>query len=539
MDHEPLQFPRTVAASGAMLAALFLIIYPLRMDSVIGLLVDDAWYVLLAKAIASGDGYTLINAPTPGIHPAAPPAFPALLAVVWLLHGEFPANLWLLKAVSMAAMAGVGIVAFLYFRRNRGLSFHLALGIAGATVFYPALVFMATATVMSECVYTFIQILAICAVETCAREDRDKAGWRTPVVAGALASAAFLTRAAGAGLIVAAVVYLLWVRRPRQALALGAVVVFVAGAWVVYARTHAPTPEERAEQASSMIIPYNEQFWQRTAGNPADGTISAAELPTRVWKNLSEIARYDIGAVVLYGLYRSIEPGRVVLLNKSWIWLSLILTALAAAGFIAVARERLTAAEFVVPLSLSISALWGWEQFRFLLPLIPFLIFYLLMGVRAIYRLLARFSPELQPSAIWIRLAAIAWVMAAINVFFNFQFIHKRYAAAPGDEIMWYGVFAENAELLRETNARLEKDAIVATTNPALVYLFTGHRTVSMANPVEAEERWKRAGVRYMVFTANAPLPPIPGGENRYRIVYRQPGRLGLRVLDLNAPSSP
>jgi hypothetical protein len=42
-------------------------IYLLRIDHVVGMVVDDAWYVLLAKALADGRGYELINAPLAGI----------------------------------------------------------------------------------------------------------------------------------------------------------------------------------------------------------------------------------------------------------------------------------------------------------------------------------------------------------------------------------------------------------------------------------------------------------------------------------------
>ncbi|MBX3277699.1 MAG: hypothetical protein KF868_06820 [Acidobacteria bacterium] len=537
MKSQSQSLPRTAAASIALLVTLYLVIYPLRLDSVIGPLVDDAWYVLLGKALASGEGYTLINAPTPGIRPIAPPAFPAVLAVVWLLHGEFPANLWLFKAVSMAAMAGVGVVAFLYFRRHRGLSFHLALGIAGAAVFYPALVFMATATVMSECFFTLVQLAAIAAVERCAQADEDKnhGTLRCAAISGALVTLAFLTRSAGAGLIPASILYLLWMRRRSQALALAVIVALGAGSWVVYSRVHAPTHEQRLEQASSMIRPYTEQFWQRMAGNPASGLITARELPARVWSNLSEIVRHDAGAVAFYGVFRAIEPGRIVYLNRAQVWCSILFALLILLGYAAEARRRATFLEFVFPLSLSISVLWGWEQFRFLLPLIPFLIFYLLMGLRAVYVFFARYSAGLDESAIQRRLAAVAWFVLAVNVFYNFQFIQKRYAPAPGEEVKWHSTFVENEAMLREADARIERDAVVATTIPPLVYLFTGRKTVSMEYPYSEEEKWKRAGVRYLVLLSTEVLPPPPV-ETRHRVVYRHPGRLGLRIIDLAAP---
>jgi hypothetical protein len=73
-----------IAVTAAALA-LALTIYGLRLDHVVGLIVDDAWYVLLAKALATGQGYTLINSPTPGITPFYPPGFAALLSIFYRL----------------------------------------------------------------------------------------------------------------------------------------------------------------------------------------------------------------------------------------------------------------------------------------------------------------------------------------------------------------------------------------------------------------------------------------------------------------------
>ena len=52
--------------------------------------VYDAWYVMLAKGLAEGRGYQLINAPIEGILPGYPPGFPALLSLVFHLSAEFP-----------------------------------------------------------------------------------------------------------------------------------------------------------------------------------------------------------------------------------------------------------------------------------------------------------------------------------------------------------------------------------------------------------------------------------------------------------------
>jgi hypothetical protein len=120
-------------ASAVVLLALFFITYLLRLDRAIGMFGDDAWYALLGKALATGDGYTLINSPSPGILPIYPPAFPWLLSLVFRLAPQFPQNLWLLKSVSIAAMLGVGLLTYYYFAQRREGPYHLALGLATAT----------------------------------------------------------------------------------------------------------------------------------------------------------------------------------------------------------------------------------------------------------------------------------------------------------------------------------------------------------------------------------------------------------------------
>ncbi len=542
---------RLALACGTITLWLFFTIYLLRLDQVVGMVVDDAWYILLAKSLATGEGYEMINAPTPGIRPIVPPVFPSLLAICWWLWPDFPDNLWLLKSLSIAAMLGAGLITFVYFKRDRELPLYLAMGIAAATVFYPPLTLHATSMVMTECVFMLVQLSAIVVIERGARRKDMNAAWRYAALGGSLASMAYLTRSAGAGLLVASILYLLKERCPRQALIVGFIVAVSAGSWIAYSRAHAPTPDQRVEQAGSILQPYNEQFWQRVAGDPSAGSITTSELPGRVWMNLSEISRVDLGAVPLYAVYRAIVPGQIVQLSQPAIWLSLALTALAIIGFVAVARERMTLAEFAVPLSLAISVLWGWEQFRFLLPLIPFLIFYQLMGLRAVFCRYGTGSGSDRPGsdhipsesnrslplpvpyrhAMWTTLTISAWAIAALNVYANFAFIQKQYD--PGVGMQWHSDFAENEALLRQVAEQLPPEAVLATQNPALVHLFTGHKTVALGDPASSWEMWKRAGVRYLVYASPNPLPPFEPVEQNHPTIYRQSGRLNLRVVDL------
>ncbi len=98
-----------------------------------GLFSDDAWYVLPARALATGKGYTLTNLPTPGIAPVYPSGFPLLLSLVFRMAPGFPGNVVLLKAVSIASMGAVAGLTIRYCCRDQGFSFPTAWFVALAT----------------------------------------------------------------------------------------------------------------------------------------------------------------------------------------------------------------------------------------------------------------------------------------------------------------------------------------------------------------------------------------------------------------------
>src|SRR5262245_45942139 len=232
-------FARSKKALIAPLTALIgvLAVYLLRLDKVVGLMVDDAWYVLLAKALATGQGYTVANSPTPGIHPLYPPGFPFLLSIFYRISPNFPDNVWLLKSVSIVAMMAAGVLIYRYFIRTRALPAGIALLIAVATAISPPLVFLATSTVMSECFFTFVSIVAAERSASAMREGSRKAILYVVGSAG-LASYAFFTRSIAVALVGSVFLYFLKERLVRAALIFGVAIALFAGPWAIYSRLH-------------------------------------------------------------------------------------------------------------------------------------------------------------------------------------------------------------------------------------------------------------------------------------------------------------
>jgi hypothetical protein len=518
----------TTAAVAAAGFALVLAIYLLRLNSAAGLMVDDGWYVLLAKSLADGTGYRMISSPFPDVVPLYPPGFPALLSLVFQISSAFPQNVWLLKSVSIAAMLGVGVLTYWYLK-GRDMESELAACIAIAVTITPAFVFLATSTVMTECVFTLCQLGALVLIH---HSVQNTAVRRAPVltIAAALAAAAnVLIRSAGISVVLAIGLWLVKERLWKRAALFGGVVVICILPWMLFARAHAPTPAQRTTHGGSIVYSYGEQIWMRWAGDPASGTITLRDVPSRVAANVVDVFARGMGGIFAPSLLRGpAESGEeMVALGgaaglgfgsmgsaRGTMAISIALSALVLLGFVQTARTRLTAAELLLPISLAIILVWPFWTFRFVVPLTPYLFFYLVAGIRT----LASMSVA--------RVALLCVIGLHVSD-------HARYVLAARDagqlrDISWL-VQARETEAVLEWMIDHLDPALIATTNPALVHLRTGHNTLSFDRPLEDWGVWRARGVRYVVCLVAVELPA--GSRRDYRLLYRSPS--GYWVIEI------
>ena len=84
----------------------------------VGVVHDDGMYVVLAKSLASGQGYRWIHVPGSPAATHFPPGYPALLALLWLVYPAFPANVVLFKLAN-ACFAAIAAASCVLFARER------------------------------------------------------------------------------------------------------------------------------------------------------------------------------------------------------------------------------------------------------------------------------------------------------------------------------------------------------------------------------------------------------------------------------------
>ena len=504
-----------------------LAIYLLRLNGVAGLMVDDAWYMLFAKALAEGEGYRVISSATTSILPLYPPGFPAILSFVFRISPQFPQNVWLLKSVSIAAMCGVGLLSYFYLQRHRNLPRDLASCAAVAITVTPAFVFLATSTVMSDCVFTLAQLATVVLLHRSVDTGDSSRARVSAACAGVMAAATVLIRSAGIGLVVAAGLWLMKERLGNRAAVFAAVVLLSLMPWMLYARAHAPTPDERAAHGGAVAYAYTDQLWMRWAGSPAFGYVRSRDLPARLGTNLVDVFGRDIGGilvpVVLRGPAESGEEivglgGTLGLSAGSMgnapgtMLISLLCSGIALLGYVRKVRERLTVAEILVPTSLVITLLWPFWSFRFVLPLTPFLFLYLVGGIQ----MLARGSSSV--------LRVVMLCVIGLHVYDHAGYILLSKQSGGSRRIQWLADADNVHQAIAWIGTGLDEHGILASTNPALVYLRIGRKGISLDDPRAVFSTLKRRGVRYAASFVATDLPALSRGE--FAVLYSSSARL-------------
>lgn len=497
------------------------LVYLLRLDRTAGLMIDDAWYLVLAKALASGDGYRLTSSAAVAIMPVVPPGFPALLAPVFAILPNFPDNLLLLKMISIAAMAGVGVATYRYLTQVRPVEPWVAAAVTVATLLTPALVFLATSTVMAEAAFTLTQLVAVILLDR-SRAD-GPADVRRTVLAGMAMAAAVIIRSAGVAMLLGGVLYLLHQRSWRRLAVFAGTGALCLAPWLIYSAAHAPTAEQSASHGGTIALAYADLLAMRRAGNGEAGRASVAELPARVAGNAVNVFGRDLGGVFVPGLYRGASEsgeetvsiggaGASMGSALGTMVVSFGLSGIVLLGLIVNLRSRGSAADTLVIASFAMILLVSTRTFRYVLPLAPFLWLYLATGLRSLASLIERTHVSARPNQVALH-RVLFLSLIALQLQDHVQYARLKVADPPAAH--WLHDARAVDEVLAWVEGNLPAGAPLASTNPGLVYLRTGRTGVVSVAPASHVDEWKAIGIHYMVALQPTAPPPKSLGFRR------------------------
>lgn len=216
---------------GITVAAVFLALYR---PFPVGVAQDDGLYMILAKALATGQGYRFINLPgaPAGVH--YPPGYPVLLAAVSKLAEGIPGNPWVFAAAN-AGFLGIGAAFLFVLARRTGMGAPLSCVCALAGFLMAPALWMNTA-LLSEPMWLGLAIPWL--VWADAAERREELDARTALMLGATAGCIALVRSQAATLALALVVVLALRRRWKPAALVMLAAVVVVAPWQLWVARH-------------------------------------------------------------------------------------------------------------------------------------------------------------------------------------------------------------------------------------------------------------------------------------------------------------
>lgn len=426
----------------------------------VGVFQDDGIYVVLAKSLATGEGYRFLQIPGAPNATHYPPGYPLFLAMLWKLYPSFPANVTLFKFANAVL---VGATAVLTWRLATTRARLGTLGGGLATGLFTACtpVVLLSVMVLSEPMFMATLVPTILFAERAGESER----WQDAALAGLAIGLLSMVRTLGVLVMPALVLVMVARKRWRLATLVAAATVTVMLPWQLWVSTHT------SEVPPIFLGKYGSYFGWLTDAVRTEGPAWVMQVAR---KNLAQLA------------FETWTHTSTVLLPISVrITATVLVAALAIAGFVAAFRRVPVLALFMLAY-LGIVVVWPFAPARFLWGIWPLIGVVLALGAQRLATSATGARPLREASArtrhkVYARMLALAPVVATTLLVAGYlRFNYQSQKEAWWSQVQ--GGVAMRARPMAEWVSRnTTPDAVLATDDDLLIYLYTGRRTIPNA----------------------------------------------------------
>lgn len=475
----------------------------------------DAWsYLVGAKAIALGEGYTDISSPfsQPLFH--YPPAFSAVLAGAFLLFGE---SYFLAKLVSLIfAVLSIGLIYFLLEERfgKNALLITAAISLNLLFLWYSTMI-------LSEAMFLFVSLSAILFFEKNysgkirenkknkkLRETKWIEEFKFPIIFAILLAFTFFTRSIGITLAIAAIIFLA-MKKSWKILGIVAVIfILLLAPWfyrneIVYASV---------EKLSPFKI-----FFLIDTGHPEFGTITAVDFIFRLGNN----AYFYFFKSIPETIFSPLDAAGWFIQNPLLEIFGLAISLIFLYGLFSALRKKIGLIEIYTIIYLLMLLSWGYHDSgavdRFLYPVLPFIFLYFVQGISILLEKYKKYIKSLQPEkALAYLLILIIATSLASDVYYIGSLEERQ------NKTEW-GNFLAAADFI---DKNIPQDAVIIANFPKALYLLTGNKTYGMNFSSEEElgQLLDKCGAKYILLTDfPEPEDAVLFWEFRYEKVFEIP----------------
>jgi len=483
----------------ALISLAFVIVYQFIFNPKINLGGDNAGYYILGKAISSGYGFTDIHKPGNPPHTHFPPGYPAVMSVFMLISD----GINFLKVVNGLFLWGSSLLLFFLLKeitRDRRLAF------AGAFLMLFNMHLLSYATIMmSEIPFLFFTILGFYLY---IRSRHRLQFWRDPSFYGLLLSTAlaYHIRSIGIAMIAGLAAYMLFSRQFKYLAGFLGGVALLSLPWYLYSRT--------VDSGGGYIT----SLLQKNPYRPELGEVGIGGLLERFWENLQRYLAKEIPN----GLFPSFTVDYQAEILLQDLWPGLLILAFIVFGLAKLPRLGGLLLWYLLG-NFAIYLLWPevWFGIRFMLPLIPLMIFLLAYGAYQLLSLLAeRLKVKARPHPL----------LLLVFIFFFLPQLKRLQAEAESPMVAKYQNYFQLAQYAKQN---LPENAVIACRKPTLFYLYARRKVTNYRSErdyTKLLDHLDTTGVSHVVIdqlgfasTARYLVPAIQANMEKFETLYQLP----------------
>jgi hypothetical protein len=407
---------------------------------------DDGIYISTAKALAEGQGYRLINLPEAPPQTKYPPLYPALLAVIWKIYPTFPDNLVFMQLITLLSGAAMVGLAYLYMVRFGYFTRGVAAGAGALTLTSKFYLYFCTVT-LSELPFALLAVLALWALES--QDENPSSKPRSQFLLGVILSLPILIRTIGV-LFLPLGFFKLWKRgRPLLWTTVGVSALFLP--WLVWMLMI-----PRWHSADMMSTYYtNYLTWWYSFGTSAFSQIIATNIfYAALGTIVSGVSLFDIS------FFFPTWAWPLVALVGIIIWLYVIKDSF---------KGRILPLYLVIYLIIILA--WPWPPYRFLIPILPFLLAYLLNWTKQALQAAPWSHPRWLTSIILVAVLTVNLIfMARITQMSRSG--HYPLSGLLKEEVAWQSY----EDIFRWIKSYTKPSDVIASGLDSMIFLYTGRQ---------------------------------------------------------------
>jgi hypothetical protein len=412
----------------------------------VGVFQDDGIYTVLAKSLATGQGYRYLQMPDAPNATHYPPLYPLLLAGIWKLFPAFPANVTVFKFVNAALVGAAAFFAWQFARHwvnmgRRSAALTVAAFAAGTPIVFVGVM------VLSEPMFLAALFPVLMACERAIRTGKA----RDAVVAGAAGALLAMIRTLGVVAVPATALVMVWRRKWMSAFLVCLVGGLAMMPWQLWIAAN-----------DGGIHPFFSGKYGSYGGWLADGVSAGGSL----WILEQVGLNLQLLVVQCWEMLSILTAPGVV----RWTAIGVAMAFLLGGWWLLLRRSPVAAWFVVMYMALVVPWPFGPERFTFAIWPVIGLPFGLAIAAVAEWRPRGR-------AAAGIRYAGVAAALLLAVGYVRYSYLAHR-----------YGWWTQRQQLVADRTKHLAdwvqrstpSDALIAAEDDLLIYLYTGRHAVPL-----------------------------------------------------------